>query len=113
MKKIIPVVLAALLTCSIAPAFTAFAADDLSAQVTAAKTAADHEALAAAFDKQAAEAEARATAHDKMAASYKGLGKVAQMHETHCGNISRSERETAKDLKALAEAHRAQAKAAK
>jgi hypothetical protein len=114
MKTTIAMLALAALVAFSAPAVPVFAADaDLSAKVTAAKTAADHEALAEAFETQAKEAEARAAAHDKMAASYKGLGKVSAMHETHCGNIARRERETAKELNALAEAHRAQAKAAK
>ena len=91
----------------------AYAADDLAAQISAAKTAADHQAIADAYDKQAQEAEAQAEAHDKMAASYKGLGKTGQVHDTHCAAIAKRERETARDLKALADAHRAQAKAAK
>ena len=89
------------------------AADDMAAQISAAKTAADHEALAAAYDKQAQEAEARAAEHDKMAASYKGLGKIGQVHETHCAAIAKRERESAKDSKGLAASHREQAKAAK
>ena len=40
------------------------AAEDLTAKITAAKTAADHEALAAEFDKEAQEAEANAAAHE-------------------------------------------------
>ena len=89
------------------------AAEDTAAQITAAKTAADHQALADMYDKQAQEAEADAAAHDKMAASYKGLGKTGQVHESHCAAIAKCDRETAKDLKALADAHRAEAKAAK
>ena len=88
----------------------AYATDDMATKITAAKSASDHQALADAYDKQAQEAEANAAAHDKMAASYKGLGKAGQVHETHCAAIAKRERETAKDLKALADAHRAQAK---
>jgi len=110
MKKIVTLALVALLAISAAPAF---AGEDLSAKIAAAKTAADHEALADAFAKDAAEAEATAAAHDKMAASYKGLGKAGLIHETHCARIATRARETAKDLKALAEAERAAAKAAK
>lgn len=107
------VALAAFVACS-APAVPVFAADaDLSAKVTAAKSAADHEALAESYAAEAKEAEARAAAHDKMAASYKGLGKTGAMHETHCAAIAKRERENAKDLNALADAHRTQAKAAK
>lgn len=110
--KVATVALAALLALSAATGLPVLAAD-LSAQVAAAKTAADHEALADAYAKEAKDAEARAAEHDKMAASYKGLGKPGAMHETHCAAIAKRERDTAKDLKALADAHRTQAQAAK
>ena len=111
MKTTIMAAIAALLMLSIVPTFAADS--DLSSQITAAKTAADHEALAAGYEKQAAEAEATAAAHDKMAASYKGLGKAGQIHESHCARIAKRERENATDLKALADAERTAAKAAK
>lgn len=110
MRTMVTVALIALLALSAAPVM---ASEDLSAQIAAAKTAADHTALADAYDKQAAEAEATAAAHDKMAASYKGLGKTGQVHETHCAAIAKRERENAKELKGLADAERAAAKAAK
>lgn len=112
MMKLATVTLAALLAFTATPAVPVLAAD-MAAQVAAAKTGADHEAIADEYAKEAKAAEARAAEHDKMAASYKGLGKVSQMHETHCGHIARRERENAKDLNGLADAHRAQAKAAK
>ena len=114
MLKLATVALAALLAFSAAPMFPAFAAEDLSAKISAAKTAADHEALAAEFDKEAQEAEANAAAHDKMAASYKGLGKTGQYHaDKHCAAIASNYRTQAKQLKELSTAERAAAKAAK
>jgi hypothetical protein len=110
MKTTIVMMALAVLVAFSAPAVSVFAAEDLSAKITAAKSAADHEALAAAYDKQAAEAEATASAHEKMAASYKGLGKTGLVHESHCAGIAKRERENAKDLKALADAERAAAK---
>jgi hypothetical protein len=90
------------------------AGEDLSARIAAAKTAADHEALAAEFTKEAAEAEANATAHDNMAKSYKGLGKTGQYHgDTHCAAIAAGYRSQAKQLKELAAVEREAAKAAK
>jgi len=112
MKTTLMVVLAAVLMLSAAPARSVFAAD-MAAQIAAAKTAADHEAIADAYTTEAKEADARAVEHDKMAASYKGLGRTGQVHETHCATIAKRERETAKDLNALAAAERAAAKAAK
>ena len=112
MKKLISTLaVAAFLAAGIGPAF---ATEDMSAKIAAAKTAADHEALADAFTKQAEEAEANAAAHDKMADSYKGLGKTGQFHaERHCAGIAASYRAQAKELKALAAAERAAAKSAK
>lgn len=112
MKTTLMVVLAAVLMLSATPALPVFAAD-MAAQVAAAKTGADHEAIADEYAKEAKAAEARAAGHDKMAASYKGLGKTGQMHETHCAGIAKRERENAKDLNGLADAHLAQAKAGK
>ena len=111
MKTIATMALAALVALS-APTVPVFAAD-LSAKVTAAKSAADHQALADSYAAEAKAAEARAEEHDKMAAGYKGLGKTGQVHEQHCAAIAKRERENAKDLNALADAHRAEAKAAK
>lgn len=113
MKTTLMAMLAAVLMLSAAPALPVFAAD-MAAQVAAAKTAADHEAIADAYTTEAKAAEARAAEHDKMAASYKGLGKTGQYHgDVHCASIARRERETAKDLNELAAEHRAAAKAAK
>ena len=111
MKKIVTVALAAVLGFSAAPVFPVFA--DMAVQVTAAKTAADHEAIADEYAKEAKAAEARAAEHEKMAASYKGLGKHGQYHETHCATIASRERENAKDLNLLAAEHRKEAEAAK
>jgi hypothetical protein len=112
MKTTMMVALAAFLMLSAVPTFAA--ATDMSAQIAAAKTAADHEAIADAYAKEAAEAEANAVAHEKMAASYKTLGKTGQFHgDTHCAAIARDSRAQAKELNELAAAHRAQAKAAK
>jgi hypothetical protein len=47
---------------------------DVDKAIAAAKTAADHEAIAAYFDKEAAEAQAKADNHAKMEEAYKKLG---------------------------------------
>lgn len=110
MKKTVTLALVALLAISAAPAF---AGEDLSAKITAAKTAADHEAIAAEYAKEAKEATAAADAHDKMAKGYEGLGKMGQYHANqHCANLAKSYRDQAKDLQALADAHTAEAKKA-
>ena len=112
--KVTMLFVAAVTVLSLAVAPTFASAADLTAQISAAKTAADHEAIADAYAKEAADAEANATVHEKMAASYKGLGKTGQFHgDQHCASIAKRYREQAKDLNELAAAHRAQAKAAK
>jgi len=95
-------------------AAVAIAADDMSAKVAAAKSAADHQALAAEYDAHAKDATAKAEQHEKMAKSYQGLGKMGQYHATqHCANLSKSYRDQAKEFQALADAHRGAAKEAK
>jgi hypothetical protein len=112
MRKTLLFVAVAVLALTTAPTFVTAA--DLSSQISAAKTAADHEAIADAYAKEAADAEANAAAHDKMAASYKGLGKTGRYHEDqHCAALAKQYREQAKELKELAQAHRDMAKAAK
>lgn len=84
---------------------------DMTAKISAAKTAADHEAIAVDYAKQAAALKEDAERHDKMAKGYGGLGKGGRAHaEQYCGSIAKREREQAKDFEALAELHRAEAK---
>lgn len=95
-------------------AVVAMAADDMAGKVAAAKSATDHQALAAEYDAHAKEATAEAERHEKMAKSYQGLGKMGRYHaDQYCANLSKSYREQAKEFQALADAHRAAAKEAK
>src|SRR5262249_6751221 len=60
-------------------------------QVAAAKTAADHEALAAEYDRKATEAKAQAEEHRAMAKAYRkagGAAAKAQLPE-HCEGLAR------------------------
>lgn len=82
-------------------------------QIATAKTAADHEAIAAYFDKQAAAAKAEAKAHAAMAEAYKKVGgaATAKLHlDKHCDKIEASYEAVAKQNEELANAHRAMAK---
>jgi hypothetical protein len=104
---------AALCLSLLVAAAPAKAGENMSARITAAKTAADHEAIAADYAKQAAAAREEAAAHEKMAKSYAGLGKTGQYHaDRHCQAIAQRYLEQAKELDALAEVHRAEAKKA-
>jgi hypothetical protein len=94
-----------------------FAAEDFDVDkaIATAKTAADHEAIAAYFDKEAAEAQAKVESHSKMGEDYKKLGGAAieKLHiEQHCERLTKSYARAADEAKALAAAHREMAKQA-
>jgi hypothetical protein len=81
------------------------------AQIEAAKTAADHEAIAAAYDKEAARLEALAKEHEVMARTYtasaaslKGMNGPAMA--AHCNKLSAEYAAAAKENRELAAAHR-------
>src|SRR4030095_5761820 len=72
-------------------------AKTMDAMITGAKTAAEHEALAAQYDKDAADAKAKPTEHKKMGAAYKGQpavtgGKAAGVSAMpeHCERLAKS-----------------------
>ena len=83
------------------------------AQISAATTAADHEAIATAYDKEATTLEAKATQHEQMAKAYssaeskKGMDS-ASMH-AHCAKLARQYSEAASENRELAKQHRAMA----
>lgn len=81
-------------------------------QISSAKTAADHEAIAAEYSKQAAEAKAKATEHDEMGKMYSGYLKEKVHFEEHCRALAASYRNMAKELEAMASMHRDLAKQA-
>ena len=92
---------------------------DIASKVQAAKTAADHQALAEHFDQQAAEATKNAALHRRMGESYKGfatsIGKgsgVSSMPQ-HCEALAKNFEAEADHYKAMAQTHRDLAKAAK
>ncbi len=88
---------------------------DVDKAIATAKTAADHEAIAAYFDKEAAEAQTKADNHAKMEDAYKNLGTalVEKQHlDQHCNKLSAGYAQAAKENKALAKAHRDMAKLA-
>jgi hypothetical protein len=83
-------------------------------QITAARTPAEHEAIAAAYDQEAARLEAKAKEHEKMAQAYssaaskKGMGS-ASMH-AHCAKLAKQYADAANENRELAKEHRAMAK---
>ncbi len=89
-------------------------------KVQAAKTAADHEALAGEYETEATAAKAKASEHRKMAEAYKGMtassgGKVSagSTMPQHCESIAKTYDQQAEMYSAMAAAEREMAKAAK
>ena len=80
-------------------------------QIAAAKTPAEHEAIAAAFDQEAAQLEAKAKEHERMALAYTSAGskKGAQgaAMRAHCTKLVEQYSAAAKENRELAKAHRA------
>jgi hypothetical protein len=114
------IMLAAFLAAALAlPTIQARAADcsGLDAKIGGAKTAADHEAIAACYDDMAKDAQAKAAEHEKMAKAYSMSGVGNQATKTHfhqhCEALIRSYGAEAKEYTALATAHRDMAKKAK
>ena len=85
-------------------------ADVTEAQVAAAKTPADHEAIAKAYDAEAAAAEAKAKAHEGMARTYRAGGGTPKANPTamvgHCDRLMKSYSAAAVEYRALAAEHR-------
>lgn len=86
------------------------------AQVEAARTPADHEAIARAYDSKAVAAEADANGHEAMARTYKAggapKGNSAAMVR-HCERLVTNYRAAATEYRALAAEHRKLAEVAK
>ena len=107
-------IVAAGLVFSVAtPVSIAQAADVTEAQIAAARTPADHEAIAARYDAEAKAADEMAANHESMAKAYKAAGaKGTQSMASHCNRLVTQYREAATEYRALATEHRAMAKAA-
>lgn len=82
------------------------------AQLEAARTPADHEAIARAYDEEAASLERKAEAHAGMAKIYRG-GGAPKAHSpsmiSHCERLVAQYRGAAREARALASEHRAAA----
>ena len=115
--------LAASLTLVEPKTVSALDATDLPAAIENAKTAADHEAIAAYYDAEAKAASATAEEHRKMAAAYGKRPKVAgtkgsrpTVYRTirpHCEKLVASYEATAREYEAMATSHREAATAIK
>jgi hypothetical protein len=99
------------------PTMQARAADctGLDAKIPAAKTAADHEAIASCYDDMAKQAHATADAHRHMDSYYNEPGYRSNKLglQRHCRALVASYEAAAKDAEGLAKVHRDMAKKAK
>lgn len=83
------------------------------AQIEAASTPAQHEAIARAYDQQAVSADSRAESHAKMADTYRYYGKGPRPKMArHCERLEKSYRTAAMEYRMLAKEHREMAAAA-
>ena len=74
------------------------------AQIAAAKTAADHEAIAKAYEDDATELDRKVELHKAMATAYKA-GKSASWVGNHCARIAQDFKAAAHEYRALATEH--------
>ena len=106
--------LAAALTLGLATPIPA-SADVTDAQIAAARTPAEHEVIAKAYDADAKAAEAKATEHEAMAKTYRNAGGPkmdtnSMVH--HCDRLVKEYKAAAAEYRALAAEHRKMAAAA-
>lgn len=82
---------------------------DLPAKVAAAKTAADHDAIAAEFEQEAKDLDAKAALHADMAKHY-GMDQYAHQRKPnlkkHCENLTASLKKAADQARQMAKLHR-------
>jgi len=90
------------------PALRSDAQTDLSAKIAAAKTTADHEAIAGEFEQEAKDLEAKAALHADMAKHY-GMEQYAHQRKPslkkHCENLSASLKKAAEQAREIAKLH--------
>lgn len=90
------------------PARRADAQADLPAKIAAAKTAADHDAIAAEFEQEAKDLDAKAALHADMAKHY-GMDQYAHQKKpslkNHCENLSASLKKAAEQAREMAKLH--------
>jgi hypothetical protein len=100
--------LAAVLVLGLATPFPA-AAEVTEAQIAAARTPADHEAIAKAYEADAATADAKAKQHEAMARTYRSTGGPKSSTNSmarHCERLVKYYTDAATDYRALAAEHR-------
>ena len=95
-----------------APAHTGTPAVLDPANILAARTAAQHEAIAKAYDEEAGTFERRAASHGILARDLSGVMKGSSSMSVHCKQIAQSLQSAAKSSRELAAEHRKMAQEA-
>ena len=121
MRKTAPILgtaLVALLASFSLPTVSAFAKHQMGMpeMITAAKTPAEHEKLAAQYEREAKAARAKAEEHKRMADAYRKAGGplIEKLHfDQHCDTLVKSYTATADEFEALAKAEHEAAKGMK
>jgi len=113
--RILAALLVALAACLGAPAIRAFAKNHMSMpeEITAAKTAAAHNKLAAQYEQEAKAARAKAEEHKAMGEAYRKAGgaTIEKLHfDQHCDALVKYYTGMADEFDALAKAEREAAK---
>lgn len=103
----------AITAASSSPVLAQVTEQNVAAKIAAAKTPADHEAIAAFYKSEASAAAAKVKTHEAMAASYKTAGKFGPGLADHCQTLIREYTAAEKDYTKMAEEHEALAKSAK
>ena len=114
-KLALGALLSVLLVCSSLPTIRAFAKHQMSMpeMITMAKTAAEHEKLAAHYEQEAKAAKAKSDEHATMADAYRKAGGalIEKLHfDQHCDSLAKSYASMAEELEALAQAEHEAAK---
>jgi hypothetical protein len=117
-RTILGPLVAAVLVCSSFPSVRAFAKHHMGMpeMIEMAKTAADHDKLAAHYEQEAKAAKAKAQEHTEMAEAYRKAGGplIEKLHfDQHCDALVKSYTSMADEFEALAKAERESAKETK
>lgn len=110
MKRLVTMLSAGVVALMLSSGAWASGSDHVdAAQIAAAKTAADHEAIAKSYDAEATAADAKAAAHESMAETYRLGGAPKGSHTAmagHCEKLVTQYRAVAEENRQLAAAHR-------
>lgn len=113
-NTLVTAIFAAVVALSFVPEIPAATPTEVTpSQLNAARTAPDHEAIAAAYEAEATEADRKAAGHEMMAKTYRAGGTPKgnpQAMVSHCDRLVAQYRAAAKEYRALASEHRQLAK---